>query len=222
MSVERTRGIILRVRALTETSLIVHWLTPDQGRMSTVAKGAKRPKSPFRGKLDLFYSCDLSYQRSRRSDLHTLREVALREANSALRIDINRLRQAAYAAMLIEALSEVGTPLPGFYELMTEYLQHLHSGSARPLVVLGFEVRLLDALGLSPSPETGSTSAGAGQIISFLQRAPFQVAGRLEASASQRKEIQFLLGSVLLQHLGRPPRGRELALDAGAGEVAGG
>ena len=70
---ERSQGIILRIRPLTESSLIVHWLAPESGRLSTVAKGAKRPKSPFRGKLDLFFAAEFSFHRSRRSDLHTLR-----------------------------------------------------------------------------------------------------------------------------------------------------
>ena len=39
---ERTSGIILRTRPLTETSLIVQWITPDLGRVATVAKGARR------------------------------------------------------------------------------------------------------------------------------------------------------------------------------------
>ena len=42
MNSERSTGLILRTRALTETSLIVHWLTPDLGRLATVAKGARR------------------------------------------------------------------------------------------------------------------------------------------------------------------------------------
>ena len=83
--VERSQGLILRTRPLTETSLIVHWLTPDFGRIATVAKGARRSSSPFRGKLDLFYLADLSFSRSRRSELHTLREVVLRKTHSALR-----------------------------------------------------------------------------------------------------------------------------------------
>ena len=45
--IESATGMILRTRPLTETSLIVHWLTPDFGRIATVAKGARRPKSPF-------------------------------------------------------------------------------------------------------------------------------------------------------------------------------
>ena len=72
---EKANGIILRVRPLTDSSLIVHWLTQEHGRLSTVAKGARRPKSALRGKLDLLFEADFSFRRSRRSDLHTLREV---------------------------------------------------------------------------------------------------------------------------------------------------
>ena len=49
---ERTTGIILRVFPLTETSVVVHWFTSDKGRIATVAKGARRPKSNFQGKLE--------------------------------------------------------------------------------------------------------------------------------------------------------------------------
>ena len=83
--IQSATGIILRTRPLTDTSLIVHWLTPDFGRMATVAKGARRLKSPFLGKLDLFYLADFSFSRGRRSDLHLLREVGLRETHGPLR-----------------------------------------------------------------------------------------------------------------------------------------
>ena len=99
--IERATGLVFRTWPLTETSLIVHWLTPEHGRLATVAKGARRIKSPFRGKLDLLYLADLSFSRSRRSELHTLRELSLRETHSALRQDLGLLRQASYAAALI-------------------------------------------------------------------------------------------------------------------------
>jgi DNA repair protein RecO (recombination protein O) len=67
MTDERASGIILRTRPLTDTSLIVHWLTPELGRIATVAKGARKPKSSFYGKLDLFFEADLSFARSQRS-----------------------------------------------------------------------------------------------------------------------------------------------------------
>src|SRR6184192_3152717 len=104
--IETTRGLVLRTRPLTETSLIVHWLTTDLGRISTVAKGARRPKSPFRGKLDLFYEADFSFQRSRRSELHALHEVSLRETHAPLRTELGYLQQASYCAALIEQVTE--------------------------------------------------------------------------------------------------------------------
>src|ERR1700710_2715456 len=119
---ESATGLILRTRPLTETSLIVHWLTPDLGRIATVAKGARRAKSPFAGKLDLFYKADLSFSRSRKSDLHNLREVSVREMHGAIRQDLLKLRQAAYATATIEQATETETPLPVVYELLQEFL----------------------------------------------------------------------------------------------------
>src|SRR5438876_1491203 len=95
---ERTTGLILRTRPLTETSLIVQWLTADFGRLSTVAKGGRRPKSPFRGKLDLFYQAEFSFFRSRRSELHNLCEVSLLQTHPVLRQELSYLQQAAYCA----------------------------------------------------------------------------------------------------------------------------
>ena len=123
--IESTHGIILRTRPLTETSLIIHWLTPDFGRIATVAKGARRPKSPFAGKLDLFYAADFSFSRSRSSELHTLREVKLQETHGAIREDILKLQQAGYAAAFIEQATETETPLPEIFELVRGFLQHL-------------------------------------------------------------------------------------------------
>ena len=71
--IETATGLILRTRPLTETSLIVNWLTPDAGRIATVAKGARRTKSPFLGGLDLFYLADFSFSRSRRSPVSRAR-----------------------------------------------------------------------------------------------------------------------------------------------------
>src|SRR5882672_7904945 len=106
--IETTTGVVLRTRPLTETSLIVEWLTPELGRIATVAKGARRLKSPFRGRLDLFYEADFSFVRSRRSELHLLREVVLRAMHSELRQDLDRLQHASYGAVLIEQATESG------------------------------------------------------------------------------------------------------------------
>src|SRR5437868_2173038 len=130
---ESSPGLILRTRPLTDTSLIVHWLTPEFGRLATVAKGARRPKSPFAGKLDIFYEADFSFQRSRRSELHALREVSLRETHTSLRRDLEKLQEISYCAALIEQTTEADTPVPEIHELMTGFLKRLSKHPAEPM-----------------------------------------------------------------------------------------
>src|SRR5207247_2687407 len=115
---ERAHGIVLRVHPLTETSLIIRWLTLEFGRLATVAKGARRAKSPFRGKLDLFYLADFSFSRSRRSELHSLREIGSPETHPGLRHELAYLRQASYVAALIEQTTEMESPIPLIFHLM--------------------------------------------------------------------------------------------------------
>src|SRR5436190_11790806 len=141
--VERASGLVLRLYPLTETSLIVRWLTPDLGRLSTVAKGARRPKSPFRGKLDLFYLADFSFTRSRQSELHNLREVSLRETHSPLREELGYLQQASYCSMLVEQATETETPLPAVFELMSGFLKFLPRQEPQPQTICSCALMLL-------------------------------------------------------------------------------
>src|SRR2546430_2456328 len=103
---ETTAAILLRKTKLTETSLIVEWLTERHGKIKTVAKGARRPKSPFAGKLDLFFECEIQFALSKRSELHPLREVVLREVFEGLREQLARTELAAYFVELVELTTE--------------------------------------------------------------------------------------------------------------------
>ena len=175
--VEKTRGLIIRVLPLTETSLIVDWLTPDFGRISTAAKGARLPKSPLHGKLDLFYLADFSFARSARSELHTLREINMIQMHSSLRKDVHALQQAAYCARLLVQATEKETPLPELFELMVSTVACISEGPLNPKTVLDFEVSLLTELGLTPDQGLGKDPLGRF-ILYHLAKIP---SGRDEA-----------------------------------------
>ncbi len=209
---ERATGLIFRTYPLTETSLIIHWLTEDLGRLATVAKGALRAKSPLRGKLDLFYLADFSFQRSRRSDLHTLREVKLLEAHTFLRRDLGCLRQAAYGAALIEQTTEVESPIPALYHLMHGLLQALQKLGAQPLILLAFEMKLLAESGLQPDLQQAFLSSGARQILARLAELDWPTLSRLKPSVAQIAEISPFIQGLLFQNWERAPRGRDAAL----------
>jgi len=210
--IESASGLILRTRRLTETSLIVHWLTPNLGRLATVAKGAFRPKSPFRGKLDLFYVADFSFVRSRRSELHTLREVSIRETFPAIRRELGRVQQASYAAALVEQVTEPETPLPEIFELVQDSLNLLAETTPQSQLVFAFELKLLAELGLEPDLSKSHLSTGSREIVKMLTQQDWGSIPKLKTSAAQANELSQFLHGFLIFHLGKIPAGRFAAV----------
>lgn len=209
---ERATGLIVRLHPLTETSLIVHWLTAEAGRVATVAKGARRPKSPLRGKLDLFFVADFSFVRSRRSELHHLCEVVPRDTHPQLRHDLGWLRQAAYAASLIEQLTETDTPIPEIFALLSGFLQQLPCQPATPRSVFAFELKLLAELGLLPNWPQERLSPGARELLARLPALDWPEIARLQFSPAQLTECGNFLKHFIAHHCERVPKKREAAL----------
>ena len=218
MADERSIGVILRTRPLTETSLIVNWLTPDLGRVATVAKGARRPASPFRGKLDLFYEAEFSFSRSRRSDLHTLREVGRTESHPALRLNLDRLELGAYFVALIEQSTEIETPVPELYQLLVSVLVPLEKCEPRPEMVFAFEIKLLTFLGLGPDWDAPRLTDGAREMGRRLLGFSWEQIQCARLSIQQSAELRQFLHGFLIQQLPWLPLGRSRALKCGTAE----
>ena len=145
---ETTVAILLRRTRFSDSSLIVTWLTVDFGKLKTVAKGALRPKSAFAGVLDLFFECELSFVRSGRSEIHTLREVALRNPFEGLRKDYGRVELASYFVELLELMTEPEHPVPELHDLLRRALGYLEGNTPSLKVLLHFEGELARLLGI--------------------------------------------------------------------------
>lgn len=208
---ERASGIILRTRPLTETSLIVHLLAVEQGRIALVAKGARRPKSPFAGKLDLFYEANVSFNRSRKSELHNLREVSLVELHPALRKDLARLNAAAYCAVLVELATETETPIPEIYQLTREVLDFLNENPVSAGFVFAMEMKFLVAFGAAPPGDTLSPIAR--QLTAAYATVPFEAAMKLPLPVSLHREIDVVFRRSVGTALERLPPQRERLLN---------
>ena len=214
--IEETQGIILRTIRYSESSLIVHWLTEDHGRISTMVRGALKPKSSFRGKLDLFYVCQLSFQRSTRSTLHNLREINLKETFERLRHDVEKINQASYVAQLTSKSIEEDTPVEGLFDLLITFLSGL-SQSRKPdlLLVLWFEFRLLQLLGLEPQWRQDRLSQSAKRVIeSWSSDDRTAQSNDVSAMATIGLDLFRYLGRFMTYHLGLPPKLRGQLMDA--------
>ena len=146
---ETTPAILLRKIKLTESSLIVTWFTEAHGKLKTVAKGARRPKSSFAGRLDLFFAAEITFSRSSKSELHGLREVAVRDSREGLRLRYERTQMAAYFVELVEMTTEFEHAVPELYDLLRRALDYLDKGEPDRRAMLHFESQLSRLLGVT-------------------------------------------------------------------------
>jgi len=144
----KTRGTLIRRSQLTETSLIVHWCTHENGIVKAVAKGARRPKSPFAGKLDLFYLCELEIHPARSGDLHILKDLTIERPRLGLRRTYLQTLAASYFVKLIDLVAEDGTPLPELADLLDRGLNYLEDHDADQRAIVHFEKQLGESLGV--------------------------------------------------------------------------
>ena len=208
---ERASGIILRTRPLSETSVIVQWLTSELGRISTVAKGARRKGSPFLGKLDFCFEAEFSFIRSRRSQLHILKEVQLTNVHRFLRTDLHSVAQAAYFTVLIEQATEAETPLGEIVELFTEAVETVEKQSAAPALVLAFELRLLAILGSAGVAR--HLSPEASLVREALAVVPWEAVTRIPLDSRIAKELAQQNGREIGALLGKIPKQRASLLN---------
>lgn len=173
-----TEAILIRTTRLTDSSLIVHWFTENEGLLKTVAKGALRPKSAFAGKLDLFFSGEIGVAFARKGDLHILREVAISHWRQGLRRQYATTLMAGYFCQLVEAAVEPGHKDPPLHDLLRRALDHLDTHEPSLKALRHFERQLAEILGVSGA---GSGEEALRSHIGKLPRARKEILERIGA-----------------------------------------
>ena len=150
----RTEAICLAVRPWSRTSHVVAWLT-RAGRVTTLVKGAVRPKSAFLGQYDVNYTCDILYYARARGDLHALRECAPVERRDALRDDYRALVLADYFRKTVGEVAPDGPDASQWMDMLEGALDGLTVRADRAATdslrrLIGFEIGVLELSGLMP------------------------------------------------------------------------
>jgi len=178
---ESTAAILLRKRKLSDTSLIVSWCTESLGCIQTVARGARRAKSPFAGKLDLFFETEIQITRSKKSNLHTLTEVVLKNPFGGIRENYRRTQAASYFVELIEICTESDHHEPNLFALLQRAFNYLSTNDPNPRVILHFETELARITGVHDRNMVKSDPALA--LANLFGRLPSSRAALLKAVA---------------------------------------
>ena len=146
----KTTGIVLDIRPWSRTSHIVTWLTPERGPISTLIKGAVRPKSAFLGQYDLFYTCELVYYVRARGGLHAVREATPVCMREYMRGDFRATVLASYAAYMVKEHCPHNSEAAFWFEFLSVFLDGLASVIDFERKLVAFETGFLELAGLSP------------------------------------------------------------------------
>ncbi len=158
MAIQKTDALVLRAIDYSETSQVAWFFTREHGRVHVIAKGARRPRSPFEGALEPLVRGEILFYRKKRQatdeeSLDLLKEFDPADRYPGIRSDLGRFYRGSYVAELLRELSMPDEPMPALYDAAVATLETLARGEARVLdaVLAAFEVRALRASGLEPS-----------------------------------------------------------------------
>jgi DNA repair protein RecO (recombination protein O) len=147
----RATAIPLACYPYSTTSRIVHWLTRHQGKVSTLFKGALRPKSPFLGEYELFSTSELLYFAKRADALHTGKECAMLHRRDAFRTDWRAMQSASYLSYLINKTTPDEAPFPELFELYEELLDFAVEYGRYPQFIVWAELQFSQHQGHAPN-----------------------------------------------------------------------
>jgi len=152
------------------------------GVVQTVARGARRPKSPFAGRLDLFFEAEISVALSRKSTLHTLRELTILEPFSGIRSQHLRTQVASYFVELVELCTETDQHEPQIFDLLRRSFGFLDQHDPEWRVVTFFETELARIAGVHDA-RRANAAGGIGDLFGRLPAGRAALAEALQKRA---------------------------------------
>ena len=165
MALYRDRGVVLRTYKLGEADRIVSILTRGHGKVRAVAKGVRKTKSRFGGRLEPVSHVDLLLYEGR-GDLDIVSQAETVDAFRPLRDDLDRLGRAV---SMLEAADQLGLEReanPRLYDMLVGALRTLSERDA-PLVVPGFLLKALALEGFRPQVEACVACGDEGPLVSW-------------------------------------------------------
>jgi DNA repair protein RecO (recombination protein O) len=201
----KTQAVVLRSIRYGEADRIVHLYTPHRGRVGAIAKGVRRSRSRFGGRLEPFFRLDLVLHEGR-GELLTVTAASTVDGYARLRADGRALDAAARACDAVGRLFETDEPHPDVFNLLCNELALLDADPARGTHAnqLAFRLKLLLAAGLAPQLAACAACGAQDHLTGFSGAAGGVVCSACEASSFPLDAAahEFLAGA-----LGTPLQG---------------
>ncbi|TML36919.1 MAG: DNA repair protein RecO [Actinobacteria bacterium] len=172
----RTEAVVLRSIRYGEADRILHLYSRERGRIGAIAKGVRRVKTRFGGRLEPLFRVDLLLHEGR-GELHTVTSADTVDAHPSLRERRDALERATQACDAVLRLLDSQEPNRAAYNLLCHELRLLdvEPAAATRAQALAFRLKLLLAAGFAPElaacascgerEHLGAFSASAGGVV---------------------------------------------------------
>ena len=186
----KTEGIVLRSMRYGEADRILHVYTPMRGRVGAIAKGVRRTRSRFGGRLEPFTHAALLLHEGR-SDLLTVTGADVVASHAGLREDGPALDAAARACDAVARLFDTNEAQPAVFHLLANELGLLERRAANGETSaatlhanqLAFRLKLLLAAGLAPQLAACAACGETEELVGWSGAEGGVVCGSCEAGA---------------------------------------
>jgi DNA repair protein RecO (recombination protein O) len=207
----KTEAVVLRSIRYGEADRVLHLYSAMRGRVGAIAKGARRPRSRFGGRLEPFFRLDLVLHEGR-GELATVTSAHTVAAQARLRSSGPSLMAAARGCDAVLRLLDSAEANPAAYNLLCRYLALLDGaeslngvgagdGAAGPATALAFRLKLALAAGFAPELASCASCREADGLVAFSGAAGGVVCAACERSGFElsREAHEFMV-----EALGRP------------------
>lgn len=173
MAIRHDQGIVLRSYPFGDADRVVVLLSPNHGKLRTVAKGVRKTKSRFGGRLEPFSHVDLVLYEGRTLD--TITQVSIIEPYHQLRGDLDRVVTAGTMVEVADLVAQENEPSVRLFLLLQRGLKALDAGDDHPDLAAAFLLKAADIVGVAPAL---AMCAGCGRTDG-LTRFSFSAGGAL-------------------------------------------
>jgi DNA repair protein RecO (recombination protein O) len=207
----KTEAVVLRSIRYGEADRVLHLYSATRGRIGAIAKGSRRPRSRFGGRLEPFFRLDLVLHEGR-GELATVTSAHTVAAHSHLRSSGPALMAAARGCDAVLRLLDSAEANPPAYNLLCRYLALLDGeesvsgdgagdGAAGPAMALAFRLKLALTAGFAPELASCARCRDAESLVAFSG-----AAGGVVCAACERGGFEFSpeAHEFMVEALGRP------------------
>jgi DNA repair protein RecO (recombination protein O) len=158
VALRNDQGIVLRSYPFGDADRVVVLLSPNHGKLRTVAKGVRKTKSRFGGRLEPFSHVDLVLYEGR--NLDTITSVAMIEPFHNLRADLDRVVMAGTMVEVVDIVAQENESNLRLFLLLQRGLRTLDAGDAHSDLATSYLLKVADVVGIAPAL---TTCAGCGR-----------------------------------------------------------